>query len=957
MAANAGSVYAELILDMSKYEENLKKAENQMNTFSKKLKKTGKGMEKAGKSLSKYVTAPVVAVGTLSTKAAIDFESAFAGVRKTVDASEKEFAALEKGIRDMSKRMPQSASEIAKVAESAGQLGIETENILGFTETMVMLGDATNLSSDQAATALARLANITGMPQTEFSRLGSSVVALGNNLATTESEIVEMGLRLAGTGTQVGLTEDQILALAGAMSSVGINAEAGGSSMSRVMQKINTQVLSGGSKLQNFAKVAGMSADEFSKAWKEKPAEAILAFIKGLDNVNKSGGDVTSTLKDLGINSVQEIDTLLRLAGASDVLTDALGISADAWEENTALQKEAEQRYQTTASQLQIAKNHLQDAAITIGEIMIPHLVNFAKKIKNLAEWFKNLNPETQKTIIKMAALAAAIGPVLSIGGKLAGGVSSIIGLFGKFKAASTVATAATGATVKGFSLAGAAAKAGALLLNPWVLGIAGAGAVTYGLYKHLSQDAIPAIDLFGEGVSESTQKAVGGFMELNEQATLALNQLSWSGQEVTQEMTTNITNNFSQMAQQVQAGLDSHYQESLGKMQNFINNSTSLSKEEQEQILANMQQGYENKKQAIADGEARIKEILTTASNEKRALTKEEQEEINTIQQKMVDTGIQVLSENEVEAKAIMERMKQQAGEISARQAAEVVKNSLKQKDETIKAADEQYNEVVKEIIRQRDEAGTITAEQADKLIKEAKRQRDETVNKAEEMHNQVVEQAKKQAGEHVNEVDWETGEIKSKWEVMRDDTIQKAKEIKKDVVNKWEEIRKSTAEKWGNVKKSVSGSIKEVKKKVSEGINKIKEWNRTNVKEKVFSIINKIKNVVSTVREKIGHNARGTNYWRGGLTWVGEQGPELIELPRGSKIYSNQKSMEMININEERLANTIIRGLKAAGLSKPAIINLNGRAVGKGIVRIIDTELEHYNTEDLIGRGQLEW
>lgn len=224
MAINAGNVYSQLILDMSKYEQGLKKAEQQMNTFTGKMTKIGNGMNKAGKKLSKYVTVPIVGLFAAATKSSIDFESAFAGVRKTVDATEPQFKKLEKGIRDMSKRMPESASEIAKVAESAGQLGIKTENILGFTETMVMLGDTTNLSSDQAATALARLANITGMPQTEFSRLGSSVVALGNNLATTESEIVEMGLRLAGTGTQVGLTEDQILALAGAMSSVGINA-------------------------------------------------------------------------------------------------------------------------------------------------------------------------------------------------------------------------------------------------------------------------------------------------------------------------------------------------------------------------------------------------------------------------------------------------------------------------------------------------------------------------------------------------------------------------------------------------------------------------------------------------------------------------------------------------------------------------------------------------------------
>lgn len=350
-----------LIFDTKVDESGFEKGLNRLKSIG------GTALEVVGKATVAVGTA-VSALGGYALKASIDFESAFAGVRKTVDATEQEFGMLENGIRELSKKMPQSASEIATVAEAAGQLGIQTENILGFTETMVMLGDATNMSSDQAATALARLANITGMSQADFDRLGSTIVALGNNLATTESEIVEMGLRLAGTASQVGMTEDQILALAAAMSSVGINAEAGGSSMSRVIQKINTEVLSAGKNLNQFAKIAGMSAEEFSKVWREKPQEAILAFVRGLDEINKSGGDVTSTLKELGINSIQEIDTLLRLAGANETLADALGISAEAWEENIALQKEAEQRYQTTESLIKILKNNIDDLAISVGD-------------------------------------------------------------------------------------------------------------------------------------------------------------------------------------------------------------------------------------------------------------------------------------------------------------------------------------------------------------------------------------------------------------------------------------------------------------------------------------------------------------------------------------------------------------------------------------------------------------
>lgn len=333
-----------------------------------KLKSVGqKSLGLVAKSVTAVSTA-LMAMGTYSIKESIKFESAFAGVRKVLDATESEFASLEKGIRNMSKELPQSASEIAGVAESAGQLGIAKEDILSFTKTMVMLGDATDLTSEQASTSLARLSAITGMSAKDYDRLGSSIVALGNNFATTESEVVEIGLRLAGTGNQIGLAEHQMLGFAGAMSAVGINAEAGGSALSRVLQKMNTEVLSSGDNLQGFADIAGKSAEDFSKQWKEAPAEAITEFVEGLGRVKASGGDVTTELKKLGISSIQEIDTLLRLSGASDQLVSALDISAKGWAENTALVDEANQRYETTESKLKILKNNANDLAITMGD-------------------------------------------------------------------------------------------------------------------------------------------------------------------------------------------------------------------------------------------------------------------------------------------------------------------------------------------------------------------------------------------------------------------------------------------------------------------------------------------------------------------------------------------------------------------------------------------------------------
>lgn len=212
--------------DINGHTAEWKKLGKTLTDAGANIKAFGNGMQSVGNTLSKYITAPIIAVGTLSTKAAIEFESSFAGVRKTVEATEEEFKQLENGIRNMSKELPASTTEINSVAEAAGQLGIKTEDILEFTRVMIDLGESTNLSATQAASSLAKFANVTKMSASNYSNLGSVIVALGNNFATTEADIVNMATRLASTGELAGLSEPQIMALATAMSSVGIEAEA-----------------------------------------------------------------------------------------------------------------------------------------------------------------------------------------------------------------------------------------------------------------------------------------------------------------------------------------------------------------------------------------------------------------------------------------------------------------------------------------------------------------------------------------------------------------------------------------------------------------------------------------------------------------------------------------------------------------------------------------------------------
>lgn len=420
----------------------------QAESAGEKMMNVGKNMMQFGQTYTMGVTTPIVASGVAVFKAASDFESAFAGVEKTFSGTEEQLADLRTGIRDMAKEIPASTTEIAAVAEAAGQLGIQSESIEEFTRTMIDLGESTNMSAETAATEFARFANIVGMSQENFDRLGSSTVALGNSMATTEAEISTMAMRLAAQGSQVGMTEAQIMALSATMSSLGIEAEAGGTAMTTVLKKIDSAVGESGEELESFAAAAGTSSSEFAKAWESDPISALDMFIKGLAESSDEGANLTTILNDLGIKGIREADTILRMAGASDLLTDAVKTSTDAWEENSALTDEAAQRYETTESQLRILWNRVKDMGITLGEVLIPVVMDaidaaepLIQKIEEGAQAFADMDEEQQRTILKLIALAAAIGPVsvglggltTTIGGvlKVGGGLTSMLGKAG----------------------------------------------------------------------------------------------------------------------------------------------------------------------------------------------------------------------------------------------------------------------------------------------------------------------------------------------------------------------------------------------------------------------------------------------------------------------------------------------------------------------------------------------
>lgn len=338
--------------------------------------------------------------------AAISFESSFAGIRKTVDATEAEFARLAKANRDMAKTIPAAADDINRVGELAGQLGVSgVDNIIKFERTIIDLANTTNLTAETAAESFAQIANVVQLPIDQIDRLGSAIVDLGNKSAATESGIVDFTQRISGAGKIAGLQAAEIAGIGAAFASVGVEAEAGGTAIQKVLIEMTKAASQGGDALQVFAEVTGLTAEQFAALAKSNPAEAFTRFVEELGRAGDKAFDI---LENLELGDQRLIRSFLSAAGAGDLLRRSIETGTQAFQENTALTEEAEKRYATTAAQLQILKNNVVDAGISIGNELLPAIGGAAKGANELVDAAKPLGPALKT--IAVAAPAAAAG-------------------------------------------------------------------------------------------------------------------------------------------------------------------------------------------------------------------------------------------------------------------------------------------------------------------------------------------------------------------------------------------------------------------------------------------------------------------------------------------------------------------------------------------------------------------
>lgn len=362
----------------------LGRLQGRLKGFSGGLGRVGTGVGQIGAGLARVgVIAGGVAVGglVLAARAAIDFESAFAGVRKTVQGTPQQLNEISAGLRNMALEIPVSVIELARIAEQAGALGVARKDILEFTRVVALLAVTTDLTSETAASALGHLQNVLKLGRADLDNFGAALVALGNKGASTESEIIAIAERAGAAADLIGFSDAATLGWSASLANLGIESESAGSSIQRFLLG-SLKNIQDDDTLNIMAKTAGTTGQAFRKAFEQDASAALQKFIVGLSKLTKA--EQLAVLEALGFSDVRISRAILGLAGNTDNLNKSLRVSGNAWRDNTALTEEARKRFRTTQAELQKLGNALFDVGITIGTNALPPLRRFAQAIAKL---------------------------------------------------------------------------------------------------------------------------------------------------------------------------------------------------------------------------------------------------------------------------------------------------------------------------------------------------------------------------------------------------------------------------------------------------------------------------------------------------------------------------------------------------------------------------------------------
>lgn len=787
-----------VVVDLKSFKDDMNKAAalgvaeaRKISESLKDVAKVGDNLSNMGGKLTKFVTAPIVALGGAATSMAVSFGTNFAKVSTLLDENIVDFSTYKKELLSASNESKVAIDDFSEAVYGSISAGVDQTKAIGFTTEAMKLAKGGFTSGAKAVDVMTTAINGYKLSTEDATKISDYLITTQNLGKTTVDELASSMGAVIPVASNANFAMNELSAAYALMTKNGIATSEAGTYMKSML-----------SELTKSGSIADKVLRELTgKGFADLKSEG-RSTSDILNMLNKYAQDNNKSLKDL-FGSVEAGSAALILAsGDGAEFNDMLRLME---ESAGATQSAFDKMDATPAERMKGAWNKVKNAGIELGESLVPLFEKTADIINNLVDEFNSLTDEQKENILKWTALSAAVGPVMKVVG---GGVQTFINLKsaigGVSKGLKTMGSS-TSATVKGLStikgaakLASGAAGLGGMVTSlggviasatPFIAGAAAVGVAAYGIHKTMSADVIPTVDLFADKVtytanvvdtgyntmsstvtksvtkiSEATASAVQSYINMDDETTKALYNQKVNHSIISQEIADDMIGKFQTMGQTIKDSQQLKHQEMLTDLTNFFNENATLTDQRELQILGIVEQRHQEQQEVVDGAMARIKEIYQIAKEENRALKEEELAEISDLQNQMRDNAINTLSETEAEAAVIRERMKDYQGRLTAEMASEMITNANKARDGEIKAANEKYDEVIKQASRLK-EAGIITEEEYNSMVEDARQAKDDQIKAAEEGCAGIKREIANATPGLESEVDIQTGKIKSKW------------------------------------------------------------------------------------------------------------------------------------------------------------------------------------------------
>lgn len=419
------SQYDALQREIVETEQELKRLEEQANqsaTAMQKIAATGEQMktvggniESAGKKLLP-VTATVTALGTASVKTAADFEAAMSKVAAVSGASASEMEALTEKAREMGSKTKFSASEAAEAMNYMAMAGWKTEDMLSGIEAVMNLAAASGedlaTTSDIVTDALTAF----GLTAQDSGHFADVLATASSNANTNVSMMGETFKYCAPIAGSLGFSVEDTAEAIGLMANAGIKSTQAGTSLRTIMTNLSGEVKICGDSIGEVT-IATSNADGSMRDLSDILADCRIAFA-GLSESEKAAAAESLVGKNamsgfLALMNAGEGD-INKLSGAIDNCDGAAQNMADTMNDNL-------------EGQLTILKSALEELAISFGQLLIPALREVVQWLQGFIGFLNSLPEGVKKTIMVIALVAAALGPVLIIVGKVISAIGTIM--------------------------------------------------------------------------------------------------------------------------------------------------------------------------------------------------------------------------------------------------------------------------------------------------------------------------------------------------------------------------------------------------------------------------------------------------------------------------------------------------------------------------------------------------